>query len=84
MCDFQVKIDLAKAAGYTSVIVFNRTGEDGCETLVNMLAVTDIPAIFVSRTDGFRILGQSLDGLHVRQHRGGHRHAAPAPGPASP
>ena len=62
VCDFQVKIDLAKAAGYTSVIVFNRTGEDGCETLVNMLAVTDIPAIFVSRTDGFRILGASLTG----------------------
>ena len=61
VCDFQVKIDLAKAAGYTSVIVFNRTGADGCETLVNMLAVTDIPAIFVSRTDGFRILGRSLE-----------------------
>lgn len=62
VCDFQVKIDLAKAAGYTSTIVFNRTGADGCETLVNMLAVTDIPAIFVSRQDGFRILGASLDG----------------------
>jgi hypothetical protein len=62
VCDFQVKIDLAKAAGYTSVIVFNRTGVDGCETLINMLAVTDIPAIFVSRKDGFRILGASLDG----------------------
>jgi len=62
VCDFQVKVDLAKAAGYTSVIVFNRTGADGCETLVNMLAVTDIPAIFVSRTDGFRILGRSLAG----------------------
>ena len=43
MCDFQVKIDLAKAAGYTSVIVFNRTGADGCETLVNMLAVDRHP-----------------------------------------
>ncbi|MET0687167.1 MAG: PA domain-containing protein [Solirubrobacteraceae bacterium] len=61
VCDFQVKIDLAKAAGYESVVVFNRTGEDGCETLVNMLAVTDIPAIFVSRTDGFKILGLSVE-----------------------
>ena len=39
MCDFQVKVDNIKAAGYKGLIVFNRTGEDGCETLVNMLAV---------------------------------------------
>ena len=62
VCDFQVKIDLVKAAGYEGAIVFNRTGEDGCETLVTMLAAADIPAIFVSRTDGFRILGAPLDG----------------------
>ena len=62
VCDFQVKIDLAEAAGYTSVIVFNRTGGDGCETLVTMLASTNLPAIFVSRTDGFKILGRSLEG----------------------
>ena len=62
MCDFQVKLDLVKAAGYDGAIVFNRTGEDGCETLVTMLATSDIPAMFVSRTDGFRILGASLDG----------------------
>ena len=43
-------------------IVFNRTGVDGCETLVSMLVSADIPAVFVSRTDGFRILGASLDG----------------------
>ena len=66
------------------VIVFNRTGEDGCETLVNMLAVTDIPAIFVSRTDGFRILGAVARRLHVRQHRGGRWDADAAPGPAQP
>ncbi|MDP1848194.1 MAG: hypothetical protein Q8K79_10430 [Solirubrobacteraceae bacterium] len=62
VCDFQVKIDLVKAAGYEGAIVFNRTGEDGCETLVTMLASSTIPAIFVSRTDGFRILGAPLDG----------------------
>jgi hypothetical protein len=61
VCDFQVKIDFAKAAGYTAVIVFNRTGIDGCEALLTMLATSDIPALFVSRTDGFRILGRSLD-----------------------
>ena len=84
VCDFQVKVDLAKAAGYTSVIVFNRTGEDGCETLVNMLAVTDIPAIFVSRTDGFRILGQSLAGYTCDSTAAAGGTPTPAPGPAQP
>jgi hypothetical protein len=58
VCDFQVKLDHAVAAGYKGLIVFNRTGVDGCDTLVSMLASSDaIPAIFVSRTDGFRLLG---------------------------
>ncbi len=58
VCDFQVKLDNIEAAGYTGLIVFNRTGVDGCETLVNMLASSETtPAIFVSRTDGFRLLG---------------------------
>ena len=58
VCDFQVKLDNIVAAGYKGLIVFNRTGEDGCEGLVSMLASsTTTPAIFVSRTDGFRLLG---------------------------
>ncbi|HYN99727.1 MAG TPA: PA domain-containing protein [Actinomycetota bacterium] len=62
VCDFVVKIQNVQAAGYQGAIVFNRTGEDGCETLITMLAESDIPAMFVSRTDGFRILGASLEG----------------------
>jgi hypothetical protein len=58
VCDFQVKLDNVQAAGYTGLIVFNRTAADGCETLVSMLASSEtIPAIFVSRMDGFRLLG---------------------------
>ncbi len=58
VCDFQVKLDNIVAAGYKGLIVFNRTGVDGCETLVSMLAASaTTPAIFVSRTDGFRLLG---------------------------
>ena len=58
VCDFQVKLDNAQAAGYKGLIVFNRTGTDGCETLVTMLASSaTTPAIFVSRKDGFRLLG---------------------------
>jgi hypothetical protein len=62
VCDFQVKIQNAQARGYAGAIVFNRTGVDGCETLISMLAEADIPAVFVSRTDGFRILGRDLTG----------------------
>jgi hypothetical protein len=36
--------------------VFNRTGVDGCDALLSMLVTADIPAVFVSRTDGFRIV----------------------------
>ena len=57
VCDFTVKVQNVQAAGYQGAIVFNRTGADGCEALVSMLASADIPAVFVSRTDGFRILG---------------------------
>jgi hypothetical protein len=58
VCDFQVKLDNIIAGGYKGLIVFNRTGEDGCETLVTMLAASETtPAIFVSRKDGFRLLG---------------------------
>jgi hypothetical protein len=58
VCDFQVKLDNIEAAGYKGLIVFNRTGVDGCETLVTMLAASETtPAMFVSRQDGFRLLG---------------------------
>ncbi len=58
VCDFQVKLNNIVAAGYKGLIVFNRTGQDGCETLVTMLAESaTTPAIFVSRKDGFRLLG---------------------------
>jgi hypothetical protein len=56
VCDFTVKVRNVEAAGYRSAIVFNRTGVDGCDALVNMLVEGGIPAVFVSRTDGFRIL----------------------------
>lgn len=62
VCDFSVKVQAVEAAGYDGAIVFNRTGEEGCETLISMLAVGGIPAVFVSRADGFRILGASLSG----------------------
>jgi len=64
VCDFQVKLNNIEAAGYKALIVFNRTGVDGCETLVTMLAQSETtPAVFVSRKDGFRLLGVEPDDL---------------------
>jgi hypothetical protein len=82
VCDFTVKVENAEAAGYSGAIVFNRTGVDGCETLVSMLIDHEraIPAVFVSRTDGFRILGASLDG-YTCDDAGGT--TTPPTGPAS-
>ena len=61
-CTFNEKLAVVQAAGYDGAIVFNRPGVDGCESLVNMLVTAGIPALFVSRTDGFKLLGASLDG----------------------
>jgi hypothetical protein len=81
VCDFTVKVQLAQAAGYVGAIVFNRTGVDGCDTLISMLVEAGIPAVFVSRTDGFRILGRSLDGYTCAEDGTGT--PAGAVGPAS-
>lgn len=78
VCDFTVKVQLVEAAGYDGAIVFNRTGVDGCESLISMLVQAGIPAVFVSRTDGFRILGASLDGYTCSEDGTGT--AAPAAG----
>ena len=60
VCDFTVKVQIVEAKGYKGAIVFNRTGEDGCETLISMLVEANIPAVFVSRTDGFRLLAGAV------------------------
>ena len=62
--------------------MFNRTGVDGCETLISMLVEAGIPAVLVSRTDGFRILGRDLTGYTCSNDGSGT--SAGAPGPASP
>jgi hypothetical protein len=71
VCDFTVKVQNAQAAGYEGAIVFNRTGVDGCEALLTMLATADIPAVFVSRTDGFRILTGGVPGDYTCDDAGG-------------
>ncbi|HEV3000021.1 MAG TPA: PA domain-containing protein [Solirubrobacteraceae bacterium] len=79
VCDFTVKVQNVQAAGYSSAIVFNRTGIDGCETLISMLVEAGIPAVFVSRTDGFRILTGSVPAGYTCDESGAGT-AAPAVG----
>ena len=61
VCTFQEKTETAEAAGYAGVIIFNSNStNNGCETLINM-DFTDyqgtIPALFVARSTGLKILG---------------------------
>jgi hypothetical protein len=84
VCDFQVKVQNAQARGYAGAVVFNRTGVDGCETLISMLVEAGIPAVFVSRTDGFRILGRDLTGYSCNEDAAGTGTTSGAPGAAQP
>ncbi len=84
-CDFQVKLDNIEAAGYEGLIVFNRRGTDGCETLVSMLAESaTTPAIFVSRKDGFRMLGVEPDASYTCGASSETDGTATPPGPSVP
>jgi PA domain len=86
VCDFQVKLNNVEAVGYKGLIVFNRTGIDGCETLVTMLASSDkTPAIFTSRKDGFRLLGVEPDaGAYTCESDADGGGTATPPGPSVP
>jgi hypothetical protein len=80
-CAFQVKIDNATAAGYDAILIFNsETGDPPCEALIGMLAETEIPAYFVSRSVGYAILG--IEGYDPANCPGGPNPALPAVGTA--
>jgi hypothetical protein len=75
-CFFQVKIDNVTAAGYDGIFIFNSEGGDPpCEALLGMLAETEIPAYFVSRSVGYAILG--IDGYVPENCPGGANPALP-------
>ena len=58
VCLFTDKADAVAAAGYEGMVVFNRTGpEGGCDNELSGILDTKIPTLFVTRTEGFRILG---------------------------
>jgi hypothetical protein len=59
-CTFQEKTESAAAAGYVAAVIFNSTAAgNGCDSLVTM-AFTNynggIPAMFVARSVGFKLL----------------------------
>ena len=58
-CTFTGKLTTVRAAGYKAGIVFNdqTTDAPNCDAQVNMLAVGDIPFLFVGRADGLRLMG---------------------------
>ncbi|HWH32815.1 MAG TPA: PA domain-containing protein, partial [Egibacteraceae bacterium] len=59
-CTFTIKVQTAERAGYDGVIVFNdQQGGAGCEAQVNMLAVGEIPSMFVARSVGLKLLDVS-------------------------
>jgi hypothetical protein len=61
-CTFTVKLQVVQAMGYAGGIVFNDQATDpNCDAHVFMLAVGDIPFVFVGRTTGLQILDQTAD-----------------------
>ena len=63
-CSFEEKLQAIVARGYQMMVVMNIPGaaSNPCDQLVNMLLTTNpspIPAIFVSRSTGFQLLGIS-------------------------
>ena len=81
VCLFQDKINNVTAAGYDAIMIFNsETGDPPCEALIGMLADTEIPAYFVSRSVGYAILG--VEGYDPANCPGGANPALPAVGTA--
>jgi hypothetical protein len=71
VCAFTDKVQAVEAAGYDGAIVFNSDAAGNCDALVSMLVEAGIPAVFVSRTDGFRILTGGLPADYTCDDEGG-------------
>jgi len=63
VCSFTEKVaNVIAAGGYDAVLVFNRTGSDGCNGTIGMLVEGDIPAFGVApRGEGFAIFDEEYD-----------------------
>lgn len=63
VCDFSAKVaNVLDAGGYESVLIFNRTALDGCETPLSMSVEGDIPTFGVApRSQGYSLFGATYD-----------------------
>jgi hypothetical protein len=61
-CTFTIKAQFAQAAGYEMGLVFNdqTTDAPNCDSQLSMLAVADIPFLFVGRDTGLKLLDQDF------------------------
>jgi hypothetical protein len=61
-CTFTIKVQNAQNAGYDGIVVFNDAATDApnCEAQVFMLAIGNIPSVFVSRSTGLKLLNQDV------------------------
>jgi hypothetical protein len=58
VCEFSAKARNVASAGYRGAIVFNRTGLDGgCDSPPGGVFEGSVPILFVTRSEGFRLLG---------------------------
>jgi hypothetical protein len=63
LCTFTEKVrNVLAAGGYEAVLIFNRTGSDGCNGSLGMSVAGDIPTFGVApRGEGFAIFDQNYD-----------------------
>ncbi|HWH23743.1 MAG TPA: PA domain-containing protein, partial [Candidatus Limnocylindria bacterium] len=61
-CTFTIKLQVVQAAGYAAGIVFNdRATDANCDAQIFMLAIGDIPFMFVGRSVGLKLMDVAFD-----------------------
>ncbi|MDQ3672469.1 MAG: hypothetical protein M3364_08570 [Actinomycetota bacterium] len=58
LCTFEEKAQAVIAAGYETMIIFNREGADGCTGVFSPFLEADIPTLFIGRDAGFDLFDQ--------------------------
>jgi hypothetical protein len=63
VCAFTDKVtNVVAAGGYDAILIFNRTGADGCESSLGMTVAGDLPTFGVApRSQGYAIFGADYD-----------------------
>lgn len=63
VCAFTDKVtNVVAAGGYDAILIFNRTGADGCESSLGMTVAGDLPTFGVApRSQGYAIFGVGYD-----------------------